>query len=585
MAKPKHGRWNTQISLPSPHRPSSSRSPSPAVLSALALIATTTPAVAGGPLPTPPPTFLCPSIERDSIVPSLVTLAPRAATSAPPPTPAPTSQYSRRQAVADKYVQGSDSLWRKTDAWTLYGSTVGVPPSHSSGLTMFFQCCSSSTASTSSMQSPQSSSQTPIPTSTAEFDTSVLPAGWDASDLNPSESTIILALAIILAGSICVFMIGCVIWRRRKKKTRDLERKLAHKLSTDDNSQDNVQEKDPRGKMRMWARASARWKSNIRQSARRRRKKTIVSSTPNRSLSPTLSDSPQTSAVVSSTPSRRASFASQERDPPRPDTILCLDGNLTEPPHDPPRSASPPTYGASFVPGFSRLRAGSAASNPGSTSLPDSSYPVRPSNLLFFTEDEPLPYIPPSDGHVATDDKAQLAHIRELASSPSMVNVASASTIPAVSAPAWQEIEDDLEGLGIDLSEIPMSLPKFGLPPSFPLPPSKADVPFGYLDDLSIPVPGSSGPLLGASPSAPPVVDPGLEPSAPSLEGEDDLFQDWEGASSYGPEAPTSADLDPTLACAMEPSISPNVSSTSRASFPCIRESAARDGMLPRYYP
>ncbi|KAG8219607.1 hypothetical protein J3R82DRAFT_560 [Butyriboletus roseoflavus] len=444
-----------------------------------------------------------------------------------------------------------------------------------SGLNILFQCCSTSTASTSGTQSQTASSQSPTPTSTGEFDTSVLPAGWnDATSLSSNtESTIILALAIILAGSICVFMIACVIWRRRKKKSRDLERK--HELATDDDSQDNVPEKDTRGKMRTWARASARWKSNIRQSARRRRKRPVVSSTVNQSLSPTFSDSPQ--AAIPSAPSRRRSFVSQQSDP----SPLCLDGNLTEPPtvpHDTPRSASPPTYGASFVPELSRLRTSSAVSNTGSTPLPDSPHAVRHSNLFFFIEDEPLPYIPPSDGHVATDDKAQLAHIRRLASSPTAVDTADASTIPA--APEWHEIEDDLEDLGVDLSEVPVSLPRSDLPPSFPLPPSKADVPFGYLDDLSLP----SGPLLEPSPSAPPIVDPGLEPSAPSLDGEDDLFQDWEGASSCDHEAPTSADLDSTP-CAIESSVSPNVSSTSHTSFPCIRESAARNGILPRYHP
>ncbi|KAH0838110.1 hypothetical protein J3R83DRAFT_6356 [Lanmaoa asiatica] len=556
MAKPKHGRWNHYAELISPsdaHRPpqnpdplqhkqpcsrkhtvarSLPRFPSPALLSALAIIATTPPVVAGGPLPlpTPPPTFLCPFIERDNINTSpdvLVTLAPRAgitSSSTPSPTPTPTSKYSKHEAVADKYVQGPDRLWRKTDAWTLYGST----------------CCSSSTTSTSSIQSQPSSSQTPIPTSTAQFDTSVLPAGWNntTNSSTSTESTIILALAIILAGSICVFMIGCLIWRRRKKRTRDIERKLAHKLGADDDSQDNVREKDARGKMRMWAKASTRWRFNIRQSARRRRKRPMVSSIANRPLSPTFSDSPQVSVVVPSAPSRRNSFVSQGPDSSRPETTLCPNGYVTEPPavlHDPPRSSSPPTYGASFISGFSHLPP-SAVSNPSSTPSSDNPHPVQRSNEPSVIEDELLPYIPPSDGHIATDDKAQLAHIRELASSP-MADTASPSTMQSVSAPEWHEVEDDLDGLGIDLSEVPTTFQNFGLPPSFPPPPSKADVPFGYLDDhplrygegddilFSLPVPGTLGPSLEAFPSAPPIDEPGLEPSAPSLEG---LFQYWD---------------------------------------------------------
>ena len=163
-----------------------------------------------------------------------------------------------------------------------------------------------------------------------------------------------------------------------------------------------------------------------------------------------------------------------------------------------------------------------------------------------------------------------------------------------VSAPELHEVENNLDDLDIDPSEVPAPFHDFGLLPS---PPSKADLPspFDYLGDhplrygedgilVSLPVPESLGPSLGASPSAPPIDDPGLEPSAPSFEGEDELFQDWDGASSHVPEA-TSADLDSTFARTIESSISSTISSASRASFSSIGESAARDGTLPRYHP
>lgn len=437
-----------------------------------------------------------------------------------------------------------------------------------------------------------------MPTSTPttlNFDTSVLPAGWDnVSTINSStESTIILALAIVLAGSICVFMIGCVIWRRRKKRARDIERKLGHKRGARDDSQETGRENDARGKMRIWAKATARWKSNIRQSARRRRKRHC---SVNRPPSPTLSISSRLSIVAPPAPSRRSSIASEEPDPSRPEAV----GNVPEAPavlHDPSRSASPPTYGASLVPRFPCTPSTSALPNPSSTPLPISPYSFQRSNRLSFVGDEPLPYMPPSDGHVATDDKSRLAHIRELASSPPMVvDAPSASTMSSVSAPDWHEVEDNLEDLGIDLSEAPTPFHDFSLPPSFPPPPSKADLPLhlGYLDDrplrygegddilVSLPVPALPGPSLGAFPSAPPIDDPGLEPSAPSLEGEDELFQDWDGASSYVPEVPTSADPDATPARAIESSISSAVSSSS---LPSILESAIRDSILPRYHP
>lgn len=284
----------------------------------------------------------------------------------------------------------------------------------------------------------------------------------------------------------------------------------------------------------------------------------------------------------------------EEPDPSRPEAVLCFDDGTGLPnlQRDPSRPVSPPTYGASLVPRFSRLPPSSVVSD--SSSMP----PPERSNQPSFIEDEPLPYIPRSDGHVATDDKAQLARIQELASSPPiMLDPASASTMQSVSAPEWHEVEDDLENLGVDLSEVPMSFHNFGLPPSFPAPPSKADIPFGYLDnhplrygegdDISVPLstPGPSGSSFGASPSAPPIDYPGLEPSAPSLEGEDDLFQDWDSASSYVREIPTSAVQDSTPAGITELSIAPTVSSTSCASFPPTRESAARDSILPQYHP
>ena len=580
MAKPNHA-YPSPVSLYTPARLRPPRFPSPAILSALAVFATH-PVVAGSPLPppSPPPPFLCPFIERDSIP----------ATSIPPSSPAPLPQCG---ALADRYVQGTDGLWKKTETWALYGSTVSVILRliRRDTLNTLFQCYSTSTSSTSPVPSSSQSSNPTFSASLVEFDTSVLPAGWDGGASHSSNvgSTTILALATALAGSICVFIIGCVIWRRRKKKARDIERKLGHRPGAHDNSQDNGQEKDPRGKMRIWAKASARWKANVRQSARRRRKRPTVSSVVNRPLHPAFSDSPQPSVAAPSTPSRRASIASEEPHPSRSEA-------LTDPPavlHDPrPRSLSPPTYGATFIPRCSHLSLNSAAPHPSSTPPPSSPHLAQTSNRPSFVEDEPLPYIPPSDGHVATDDKSQLEHIRGLASSPpTVVDAAGASTIQSVSAPELHEVEDDLEGLDIDLSEVPVSCHDFGFPPSFPPPPSRADIPlpFGYLDDhplrygerddilVSVPAPGSSGPLPGASPAVLPIDDLGLEPSAPPLGAEDELFEDWDDASSYIPEVPTSADP----ACTIESSIS----SASRTSLPSTRQSTSRDSILPRYHP
>ena len=427
---------------------------------------------------------------------------------------------------------------------------------------------------------------TPMPTSTpstATFDTSSLPVGWNnASNSSSTESTTILALAIVLAGSICVFILGCLVWRRRKKRARDIERKLAHPVH--DNSSGDMQEQGPRSKMRMWARASARWKSNIRQSARRRRKRLLTSCAANRPPSPTLDDS-QMSVIAPSSTSRRSSLSAEGPDP-SPATALHPDDSSTGQ-ADSSRPPSPPTYGASFVPRLDNAPSTPAMCNPISAPPPDRPRSTRPSNQLSPIDDEPLPYIPCGDGHIAMDDKSHLARIQDLASSPPATQV-SESAIQSVSAPEWQEVEDDLD-LGIDLSDVPMAVRDFGFLPSFP-PPPKAGVSFGYLDDhplhygnaddiLVPPIPGPS-----RSPSAPPIDYPSLEPSAPSME-DDDLFQDWDAASSYVHEAPTSSDQDSTPACATDPSMPPPVSFTSRSSLTPVRQTATRNSILPRYHP
>lgn len=136
MAKQKHGHSDYTNSPRSQRRQRHQQHspslvyPSSSVLSILATIAASSHTVDGSPLPlpTPPPPFLCPSINYDSFQPH-----------APTPTTASSSSIfystsslsssslpgstSNRQ-VADKYVQGVDGLWRKTDSWTLFGSSV-----------------------------------------------------------------------------------------------------------------------------------------------------------------------------------------------------------------------------------------------------------------------------------------------------------------------------------------------------------------------------------------------------------------------------------------------------------------------------
>ena len=120
MAKKKHGQSNyTSPRSSAPPHPSTC--PSLSVLSILSTIAAASQTVDGSPLPLPtqPPSFLCPFIEHDKRA-----VLSTAASSSTAPSASPTLITSNKCQLADKYVQGSDGLWRKTDDWTLFGSTV-----------------------------------------------------------------------------------------------------------------------------------------------------------------------------------------------------------------------------------------------------------------------------------------------------------------------------------------------------------------------------------------------------------------------------------------------------------------------------
>ncbi|KIJ65072.1 hypothetical protein HYDPIDRAFT_110972 [Hydnomerulius pinastri MD-312] len=592
----------------SPSRTSSPSTlcPSPAVLSALALIAAAPAVVAGSPLPlqTAPPSFLCPFIERDNIeliAETTATIPPHVGIQSSPTPSATTSTSSKptkRRQVADKYVQGPDNRWRKTDVWTLYGST----------------CCSSTALPSvdDAQGRPSSSSQIPMPTVTlspAELDASVLPAGWkdQTTTSSTTESTIILALAISLAVFICVFMVGCIFWRKRKKpiNKEDLELKIRYKVRSDDASEDGEREKEVRGKMRIWAKATARWKANVRHSARRRRKRHI-SSKPSRSPSPTLSDNQEVSLDIPSIVSSRRSLASEEAARPFRSTLSDNDNTptITEQspilpnPTTPPRASLPPAYRSPVMQRHPRSHvpsdSNSTRSRPGTLLFEQDSYPSN-------AEDEPIPYVPPSTGHVATDDKSRLAQIHEMASSPPEAETGgSRSAVQEVSAPEWHEVPDEIDDFDVELGAVPRPGPlpfhDFDLPPSFPPLPSKADVPSGYFDGnpfsygeddisaLGADV-GPSAPPFEASPSAPPISDLDLEPSAPSLEDQDNVFQDWESRTSYTFGVPAREDTDSASATSIRPPMSMSASSTSIASLPAMRGSASGDGILPLYRP
>lgn len=382
---------------------------------------------------------------------------------------------------------------------------------------------------------------------------SSLPQGWKprAEDDHISTS-IILVLSLVLASLMCIFIIGCVTWRRKRRRLleRDLEKKeRVSRDDSDDESQEEESEEVRRMKsqQRMWSKATARWKANVRLSARRRRGKrqaALHSSSAHSSShslhilpSPSLNQSRATVASVNPEGVDTDSASAHHEDPPED---AHPDSNVPDPSSSP--SSHPPAYNrATVVP----------SSPANSTELSDP--PGAPSDEQCA--EEQLPYSPPADGaHVATDDKHVLSHLASLASEPPSnpsslspdLSYGTTSEPPLATVPAMEEVEENeicLACLGQNPSEVEVTLSTTGplastedCPPipsyqhehhsprsTFPPPPSKsslASAPFyEYPMSFEADVVGID-PVEG--PSAPPFESIG--PSAPPLD--DDQFLD-----------------------------------------------------------
>ena len=502
------------------------KAPSPALLSILAILAT----ASGSPTPLP---FLCPSHSYNK------RNFPHPRTTTPP--------------IAVKFVQGDDGLWRRAESYSLYGSTFpcsGVsyripgPRSTSS----FSKACPTPTqvASSSDVLSDY-----PKSTPTDDIRNS-LPLGWKPIP-TPTESrpTLILVLSLVLAFLICVFIIGCVFWRKSiiKRRKRDLEAEFKRrhsKLSAAEEAK-NMVEKESKAKLKILARATARWKANIRHAARQRKGKRVVtarSSQPHQhSHSSNNSRSQLTVSLPSRTSSRRSSVVSLPDDISQPIIGECPS------PMSLPIDAIP-------TPTISRI-----ATSPPAYHHDGQALPVICSNISHATSLDRQSSSFRANGstrnsfhaaHVATDDKTLLARLVDLASRPPEETSTDALNAcdTLVSAPAWQE----------ELEEIPPDLiisndhPSTSLAPTlFPPPPSKEHMATGDLYDYSYSFEGMAA--LESEPSAPPfhldptppVDDHQIVPSAPPLLNDTEFLVDVHPSApqlDVGEENPTGQDHD-----------------------------------------
>ncbi|KAG2045111.1 hypothetical protein BDR03DRAFT_937944 [Suillus americanus] len=584
MAKQKHGQSGTRLDRQQ-RRPSPAAivCPSSSVLSILATIAANSQTVDGSPLPqpTPPPSFLCPFMDRVNTC-AHNTIPTTSYSSIKTSSTSSTTTIKHLAQMADRYVQGSNGRWYKADAWTLYGSTY-----YASSLDL--------------TDDVSPSTSVLVPTASTQID-SVLPAGWSTtSQSDHTDSIIILSLAIVLAVSICLFIISCTVWRKRRKKMlkrekneNDLELKVRQKVNLEDLSDHGEREDEARGKNRLWARASARWKANIRHSARRRRRRHVLS-TRSRPQSPILLDPRDASTHSSPAPSPRHPVASISEDldhhaAPIENSLAPGRPPSTSP--DPSSScsvSSPPAYI------FPTLHARpEIAGRPQEASHVPSGDPTSPQGSLLFGHDFPpadhddIPYHP-STGHVAIDDKTHLARMAELASAPPVIQDSTHGR-PSIheSAPEWHDDFEDHPTQPATIAPSEASLFEVGNS-GFPKPPSKSALSPGYFDGHSYlqditaldPITLPSMPPYEAQPNAIPFEDT-LTASAPPMSEDDQAFDRWEGSAPeasevYGDECDIQIAPSPS-----SPSLSP--ASSSQPSAP-PEELVSMHGVLPIYQP
>ncbi|KAI0066498.1 hypothetical protein BV25DRAFT_1390753 [Artomyces pyxidatus] len=478
----------------------------------------------------------------------------------PPPSDTPPvvttpACLQERSNLPDKYVQGSDGLWRKTTEWSLYGST------DCSG-----SCSPTATSLPSDVNdqaSPSSppNSMTSSPTASLDdFDVSLLPTGWKVQSATSRDLTIvILVLSMALAGIILFMMVTCVAWRKKKGRTKDVE-KIKKKLyleDLDEGSAESIRQME--AKQKKWARATSRWKSNIRFSARRRRVSRL-SSTSSTAVAPTHDEEEDRRTIPEeheTPPFSRAlspislhpslSSVDDNASPPlaserAPSPVLTEPGDRIEEPVSPTLFDTP-----SFPPAYRPSSPGPAPlpSHPSDSpiyqstdgvTIPGSSKPpFHRAAMAGSSSQEHGEALEPAShaGHVATDDKALLARRAAMISAPP-IDGAEFSLPFVASVPALED--DDLE-LPLDDPHLaphapdpdeevrpPYSPPESGLPS----PPSKGkmaaqyDYSYEFDGDLDIanvePESGPSAPPFEESPSAPPFEAACVAPSAPPLE-------------------------------------------------------------------
>jgi hypothetical protein len=466
-----------------------------------------------------PLSFLCPSVDgEDDLDCSLSARASLSAGHSAAPAKSPSVLAARR--IPDRFSKEADGVWRRVDSYTLYGSTM---PSCASGT------CTKPTGVPSSVDDQIKGPDSPVNVTASTKSTLTLddlPPGWKPSAKPSGDRTpLILAVSLVLAFFICSTIIGCIFWRKKVKASKDPERARKKKRRGEEEESKALVEKEMKVKQKIWARATAKWKANVRHSARLRRRISRISQAHQSSIS---FDNSQNYLSPSLTQSRSSSRSSTDRVP--------VHQHPTEHPENPLQPTSgelsmqvaispalPPAYqhGGQIPAMVVSLDDMSAQACSGLSLSAVHDHSPRPSHSSIaeasgLNGQHPVALL---SAHVATDDKQFLARLANMASAPPSDEALVPGDLPgSVQAlvPTWHDEDiDDFETCLAPHKSLPSAESSFSAP-MFPPPPSKErlasaeafDYPYTF-DDLETPD------LEPSEPSAPPFEE-GSAPSAPS---------------------------------------------------------------------
>jgi len=511
----------------SPHLRPRLKRPSSSILAVLGTIAAAANAKSA-PLP-----FLCPSLHTET-------------TPSPEPHPAPTLAPRsvhrpglKPRDLPDKY-EIQNGVWRRVNVWSLYGSTVcGVRPVLRSLSARHFSfsfaqdCDKNHQSETATVENNQTISTLPnnVPGSYDIRDT--LPPGWKPrnSPGGTTRMTLIIGLSLVLSIAICLLIVFCVHHRKskRRKRLRDVEKRGTKRHRPDQSSSDDSRARDLiilkelKMKQKLWSKATARWKDNVRYSARLRRGKRhhVAVQT---SSDDELGDERQTLQTVTSLSCHSTIESASTHRPP----TIHLDSSI--PARDPnsfssvfrvsPPPASPPAYDRRASTSVAPITTGDDRLGGSNQRFLTSYSPASISGPQFT----PIPHA----AHVATDDKALLAHMANLASSPpteashpsQMASIHLEVSAPFLDDDGLEDYLYDSDSLsGLDRSAHSSRSP-------FPPPPSKGQLAtYSYYhyrysyEDIAreSDIGASAPPFEEGQPSCPPLDDFEALASAPPL--------------------------------------------------------------------